>query len=284
VDPSWPAPPPGWQFWILDEPLPPVVQEWPEQPIGYEPRESEDYPPAPGSPRIAVIIAVIVAVVVVAGVALWASSNHSNSRGQAPSQTDKLQSAPALPEVGADNIIRSMAFPAGSCGNGSTGWEHTVPITVTNGKGEAQTSAGQFGGASITDAKLVGPLDADGDGTADAVISFTCFGSTFDMCCAGRTSMMKFLRVFNFSNPSSPEPIGETIMPGASPVRGETYGEIRYFDHVRIDGSAIVTDEKLVYADTSGATADLGFPPDSTIEVTHQYTDGGWVSTERVLR
>jgi Ca-activated chloride channel family protein len=155
---------------------------------------------------------------------------------------------------------------------------------VTNGKGEAQTSAGQFGGASITNAKLVGPLDADGDGTADAVISFTCFGSTFDMCCAERTSMMKFLRVFNFSNPSSPEPIGETIMPGASPVRGESYGEIRYFDQVRIDGSAVVTDEKLVYADTSGATADLGFPPDSTIEVTHHFTDGEWVSSERVIR
>jgi Ca-activated chloride channel family protein len=72
-------------------------------------------------------------------------------------------------------------------------------------------------------------------------------------------------------------------MPGSSPVRGETYGESRYIDQMRIDGSAIITDEKLIYPDTSGATADLGYSPYATIEVTHRFANGQWTSTERVV-
>lgn len=193
--------------------------------------------------------------------------------------------APALPEVRTDNIIRGMTFPPGTCRSGDVGWDQIAPIAVTDGKGEARTPSGQFGGASIQNAMLVGAIDADGDGNTDALISFTCFGSTFDECCAGRSSMMEFVRVFDFSNPTSPKPIGETIVPGVSMLRGKSHGEVRRIDDVRIDGSTIITDEKLIYADTSEATAaDLGYPPDSTVEVTHRFIDGNWVSTERIVR
>ncbi len=195
----------------------------------------------------------------------------------------KPQLGPSKPAGVTDATILSMTFPAGTCAKGDYGWNNTVPIRVEDGKGEARTPSGEFGGASITDAKLFGWLDADGDGTEDAVVTFTCFGSTFDMCCAGRSSMMEFVRVFDFSTPSSPRPVGETIMPGSSPVRGETYGESRYIDELRIDGSAIITDEKLIYPDTSGATEDLGYSPYATIEVTHRFVDGRWTSTERVV-
>ncbi|MGV0715518.1 VWA domain-containing protein [Mycolicibacterium sp. XJ662] len=196
----------------------------------------------------------------------------------------KPPKGPSRPAGVTDLTIGNMTFPVGSCGDGSRGWDHDVPITVRDGKGEARTASGEFGGASIRDPKLVGWLDADADGTEDAVVSYSCFGSTFAMCCAGRTSNMQFVRVFDFSNPNSPRPIGGIIMPGESPVRGETYGEPRRIDHVQIDDSAIITDETLVYPDTSGATADLGHSPDATIEVTHRYTGSGWVSTERVIR
>lgn len=188
---------------------------------------------------------------------------------------------PARPSDVTDDTIRNMTFPSGTCG---PAWDHAVPIKVTDGRGEARTPSGDFGGASISDAKLLGWLDADGDGTEEAAVSFTCFGSTFDMCCAGRSSMLDFVRVFDFSTPTDPRPLGETIEPGESPVRGENYGESRYFEQVRIDGSTIVTDEKLIYADTSGATAALDHPPDATIEVTHRFVDGRWTSTERVIR
>lgn len=196
----------------------------------------------------------------------------------------KPHSPSAMPDVGADNVIRAMTFPPGTCGDSSSGWNQTEPITVIDGKGEARTSWGEFGGASITGAKLVGPIDADGDGAAEAVISFTCFGSTFDMCCAGRSSMMDFVRVFDFSSPADSRPLGKTIEPGVSPVRGEGDGEPRSIDRVRIDGTAIITEEKLIYPDTSRGAADLGYPPDSTIEVTHRFSSGEWVSTERVVR
>lgn len=188
---------------------------------------------------------------------------------------------PTRPADVTESTIRNMTFPVGACGRGSFGWPNTVPITLTDGKGEAKTASGEFGGASITDPKLVGWLDPDGNGTEDAVVSFTCFGSTFANCCAGRSSMMEFLGVFDFSDPRSPRPIGETIFPGSSPVRGETYGESRRIDQVRVDGSAIVTDEKLIYPDSTSA-AEIGFSPYATIEVTHRFTNGQWTSTERV--
>lgn len=191
---------------------------------------------------------------------------------------------PTKPSGVTEDTVRGMTFPAGACGDSSFGWHNTVPITVRDGEGEARDSSGEFAGASITDPKLVGWLDANGDGTEDAVVAFTCFGSPFDMCCAGRTSMMEFVGVFDFSRPTPPNPVGATIMPGISPVRGQSYGESRRIDQVRIDGSAVITEEKLVYPDTSGATADLGYSPYATIEVTHRFTDGQWVSTERVVR
>lgn len=182
-----------------------------------------------------------------------------------------------------DATILNMTFPVGICGNSTRGWVNTAPITVRNGDGEAQTPSGQFAGASIKGAQLFGWLDADGNRTDDAVVTFTCYGSTAAMCCAGRTSMMEFVAVFDFSSPTSPRLIGETIMPGESPIRGKTYGEPRRIDQVRIDDSALITEEKLIYADTSAVTEDLGYPPTATIEVTHRFVNGHWVSSERVI-
>ncbi len=196
---------------------------------------------------------------------------HANSNPTRPSGVD-------------DNTILNMTFPVGVCGDSSSSWHNTAPITVRDGEGEARTSSGDFAGASITSTALSGWLDADGDGTEDAVVTFHCIGSPIDMCCAGRSSNLDFVGVFDFSTPTSPRQIGATIMPGESPVRGESYGESRYIDQVRVDGSAIITDEKLIYADTSGATADLGYSPYATIEVTHRFTNGQWSSTETAVR
>jgi hypothetical protein len=182
-----------------------------------------------------------------------------------------------------DATIQVLTFPVGTCGNSSFGWINTVPITVANGKGEARTASGQFGGASIQDAKLVGWVGLTSGGAEDAVVSFTCFGPKFANCCAGRSSMMTFVRVFDFSNPMLPKSIGDTIVPGESKnLRPGHSGEGRAITSVRIDGSAIITEEKLIYPDTSGAEADLGYPPDLTIEVTHRFVNGQWVSTEHV--
>lgn len=195
----------------------------------------------------------------------------------------KPQAVPPAPAVEIDaDTVANMTFPPGTCGDSSYGWGHDFPITVTDGEGEARTPSGEFGGASITEAMLIGSIDGDRDGTTDAVVSFTCFGSTFDMCCAGRSSMMEFIGVFDFSTGQA-VPVGRTIFPGSSPIRGETYGESRYIDRTRVEESAIITEEKLIYADTSGTTADLGHSPYATIEVTHRFDGGQWVSAERVI-
>ncbi len=149
-------------------------------------------------------------------------------------------------------------------------------------QGEATLPSGESVGASITEPKLEGWIDADGDRTEEAVVTFTCFGSTFEYCCAGRSSMMKFIGVFDFSNTSVPKQVGKTIVPGSSPLRGETYGESRFIKELRIDGPTIVTDEQLIYPDSAEADK-LGFSPDATVEVTHRFKGRQWTSTERVL-
>lgn len=223
-------------------------------------------------------VALIAAVLLLAGCAPGAQEEVPSAASAAASAT-----APVRPAGATADSILGMTFPVGVCGNSSIGWENTVPITVANGEGEALTSSGEFAGASITGAKLVDWLDADADGTEDAVVAFTCFGSTKAMCCAGRTSMMEVVGVFDFSTPASPRLIGTTIMPGSSPPRDGSSSEPRMIDRVRVDGSTVVTDEKLIYADTSAASADLGFPPNATVEVTHRFVDGQWVATERIV-
>lgn len=150
--------------------------------------------------------------------------------------------------------VESMTFPAGTCGTESRCSYNTVPW-----------------------------LEADHDGADDAVVSFVCFGSPFAQCCAGRMSALTFVGVFDFSTPAQPRPIGATIIPGTSPVHGESFGEPRRIDRVRVEDLAIITDEKLIYPDTSGVTPDLGYSPEATIEVTHTFADGAWSSTERVV-
>ncbi|EKF24772.1 von Willebrand factor type A domain protein [Mycolicibacterium hassiacum DSM 44199] len=191
--------------------------------------------------------------------------------------------APTRPEGVTDDTVRNMTFPVASCGVGERGWVNTVPIKLTDGRGEARTATGDFGGVSIADPELVGWLDVDGDGIEDAVIVYRCIGSTFDLCCAGRGSNDQFVRVFDFSDPAAPRPVGDLIAGGTSPVRGENYGETRRINRARVAGSAIITEETLIYPD-SADPAGLSHPPDATIEVTHRYTPHGWESTERVIR
>lgn len=262
-----PSPPPDWR---------PAEQIWPQPefgggPGGGPPRESR------GRSWIWVAVTVVVCVTIGGGLAVFLTGRDDGRSTLSRSET-------AGPPSGVtDDTISSMTFPIGTCGNSERGWYNTVPITVTDGDGEALTASGEFGGASIRGATLAGWLDADADGTEDAVVRFVCFGSTFDMCCAGRSSSLEFVRVFDFSDAASPQPLGDTIMPGSSPVRGETYGESRMIEQVRVEDSAIITEETLIYADTSGATADLEHAPDATIEVTHRFTGGEWTSTERVI-
>lgn len=180
---------------------------------------------------------------------------------------------PTRPPGVSEATVLNMTFPPQTCGNETGGWKHDVPITVRDGEGEARTASGDFGGASISGATLAGWLDADRDGTEDAVVTFNCFGSTKAMCCAGRSSNMKFVRVFDFSTPTSPRPVGDTIMPGGS----------RYISELRLDDSVIITDEELIYPESESA-AELGYPPDATIEVTHRFADGQWAASERVIR
>ncbi|UXA19081.1 VWA domain-containing protein [Mycobacterium sp. SMC-4] len=194
----------------------------------------------------------------------------------------QANTSPTRPAGVSEATVLNMTFPPGTCGSETRGWKHDVPITVRDGRGEAMTASGEFGGASISGAELAGWLDADGDGTEDAVVAFNCFGSTFAMCCAGRSSNLKFVRVFDFSNPNTPGPIGDTITGGESVERGDSHG--RRIDQVRIDGGSLITEEQLIYPHAVESVADLGHPPDATIEVTHQFTDGRWVSTERVIR
>ncbi|MGV9411531.1 hypothetical protein ACWDOP_16570 [Nocardia sp. NPDC003693] len=182
-----------------------------------------------------------------------------------------------------DSDIANITIPAGTCGTSAQGWNQTAPIVLKDGKGEARTPTGTFGGASIVQSTLHGWADIDNDGLSDAVVDVHCTGSTLAQCCAGRSSHLSYIAVLNFSKGRTPTLIGAPIKPGTSPLTGKTYGAERFITDTRIDRLSIVTEEQLIYADST-STSELGFPATATIEVTHNYVAGRWESAERVLR
>lgn len=98
VDPSWPAPPPGWQFWVVDEQSSKVEEEWPGQGAASEPRGTEARRRVSRSMMHAGIVATVVALVALVGVAAWTFGTHSPT-GAEPSSKPGEAPTPASVSV-----------------------------------------------------------------------------------------------------------------------------------------------------------------------------------------
>jgi hypothetical protein len=132
-------------------------------------------------------------------------------------------------------------------------------------------SDGSFGGASITDAKVIGYADLNGDAILDAVLGITCFGSPIDMCCAGRASIL------TYALPVTPSPTGSVEVLG-SPIEG---GPERKISTIRMSGRRVVTHECVIYPETL-TKAELGYPPDAEVVSTYTWHEAQWSRSDEV--
>jgi pimeloyl-ACP methyl ester carboxylesterase len=183
--------------------------------------------------------------------------------------------APAL----TSSQVLNASIPAGSCGDGTTGWKQPVPIQLHNGTGTARFANGSFAGSSMDQAKVIGFADFDGDGHKDVVLQFTCFGSTPDRCCAGRGSRLAFIDVLAIESNSKLRLIGPVIRAGASKP-GDQYGPAeRAIQSASLSGTTITTLEYIIYPDQYTPAQVGGRDPNAQVPVEHRYRNGQWVTS-----
>ena len=132
-----------------------------------------------------------------------------------------------------------------------------MPITLQNGAGSAVNPDGSFAGASISDLKLLGYADIDGDGRNDVVVQYTCFGSFPHECCAGRTSQLAFVSALAVGDDRSVRRIGPVIRAGESGPGDESGPATRNITSATLKGATVVTSEYVVYPEQYTA-AQLG--------------------------
>ena len=163
--------------------------------------------------------------------------------------------------------LLNATLPVGTCGDDEAGWGHGSPISLQDGNGSARQRDGDFDGASVGEARVVGYADLDGDGTDDGLMSVRCFGSLPENCCAGRASLLTFALPLGTGDPNRLELVGAPIMGGAH----------RRIDTIVIDGVTVVTTERVIYPE--GLTeAELGYPPDVTVTATYKFMGGRWAT------
>ena len=122
-----------------------------------------------------------------------------------------------------------------------------VPIHLHNGTGVARNPDGSFAGSSMTDAKVLGFADIDGDGRRDVVVQFMCFGSTPETCCAGRSSHATFIDTLAIDSDKRLHLIGPVIRAGVSKP-GNQYGPAdRDIQSADLNGTTITMSEYIYY-------------------------------------
>lgn len=195
------------------------------------------------------------------------STAAESAGGAAPPAA--INAAPTGTDASSVDLLNAT-LPSGTCGDGSTGWPHD-PIPLVNGEGESVDVSGGFGGASVTDATVLGYADFDGDGTDDALLSLSCLGSPIAMCCAGRASILTFAVPVTVGADGSVQLIGGAITGGYS---NEAMRAIR---EISLTGTTVVTTELIVYPEQY-TEADVGHPPFDPVTVSYDFDGSRWVA------
>ena len=184
---------------------------------------------------------------------------------------------PTAPALTPAQVVNSV-MPVGSCGDDTLGWPQPVPIQLRAGTGSALFPDGSFAGSSIDGAEVLGFADVDGDRRQDAVVTYSCFGSLPEQCCAGRTSRAHFVQALRIGPDKSLSRIGTVIKPGYSGP-GDEYGPAeRDITSATLRGNVVTTEEHLEYPEQYTAAQLGGQDPTAPVSVQHRFRDGRWVT------
>ncbi|MGB0099937.1 MAG: hypothetical protein WBP61_06620 [Nocardioides sp.] len=179
-------------------------------------------------------------------------------------------------EAGSESTARLLnsSVPAHSCVDETGGWDGPTGIQLREGQGEQVQPGGDH--TSILESQVLGWADFDGDGQREVAMMLRCSGSPIASCCAGQSSLLWFINVFDVSNGSlqrTGDPLsGQFVGPGNQYGRASTA-----ILEATLNGTAITTSEGVLYAD-SYTTRELG-GLDPFVQITTTWTlgpDGTW--------
>lgn len=185
----------------------------------------------------------------------------------------------AQPRLSAEQLLNAT-LPANACWTGDYGWEHSQPIQLSNGQGEARSASGEFGDAAAFEAKVLGAIDLDEDGLEEVVLSYRCTGTPLADCCAGRSSTATTVGVFRVGEGSHLTSAAPILMRGFS-YPGDASGPAsRQISTATLEGRKIVTSEYIVYPENY-SSEQVGGDPTQPVKVEYQLQDGAWQVTQR---
>lgn len=174
--------------------------------------------------------------------------------------------------------LLDSSIPPGACGTqGDFGWYNKRPIRLVKGTGIERNQDGSFAGSSVIESSVVGRADFNGDGAADVVLRMVCSGSAPESCCAGRSSALTFVGVFETQRGGALKRIAPMIFGGAS-LPGDQYGPAqRGISDVRLRGNTIVTTEYIIYNEQY-TPEQVGGDPYAKVTVTYALKGGRWTN------
>lgn len=178
-----------------------------------------------------------------------------------------------------DEQILNSELPANVCrAADGRGWDHSKPIRMKDGQGEAVAADGSYGGATVLESKVFGRRDLDGDGKQEILLLLWCAGSPREYCCAGRSSIMRTVAAF-VQNGTGLRQVGRSLMGGATPP-GDKFGPAdRQIWSVTLRGSTVVTSETIIYPEQYTFAQAGGADPAAPVTVEYKLKNGSWVAS-----
>ena len=161
------------------------------------------------------------------------------------------------------------------------GWDGPNGVQLKDGQGQAAQGLNDYGTrdyVSVLESDVLGWADFDGDEDLEVAMRLMCSGSQIHQCCAGRSSTMNYIAVFDVGFHGTLTQFGDTLA-GTLVYPGDEYGpaetDVR---SARLNQRTVTTSEYVIYDyqpdQLSGAARDGEFTTSHTMN-----TDGTWTST-----
>lgn len=173
-----------------------------------------------------------------------------------------------------DDMVPSIAIPAGTCGGDDLGWPNERPIQLHNGRGYIGDPQ-QGNVSAVIELQLVGRVDVNQDGNDEVILKVTCSGSAPEYCCAGRSSHANYVVALTPVRGGGVQLSAPVIRAGRSGPGNEYGAALRNIQDVQIVGSSIITKEYIYYAEQYSMD-EVGGDPFGLVTVRHVLTDGSW--------
>lgn len=183
-----------------------------------------------------------------------------------------------------DTRVLNSLIPPHVCFEPSFGgWDGPNGIQLEDGRGQAAQGLGEYGSTdyvSVIDSDVLGWADFDGDREPELVMRLNCSGSQLTQCCAGQSSLLNYIAVFNIGPRGTLTQFGDSLA-GTLVYPGSEYGPASTsIASARLNQRTVTTSEYVLYVDSYRPRQLSGVPRNGPFTTSHTMnTDGTWTNT-----